>query len=895
MKTMRLNPEKGYFKSIENQRSFMDSLFHQFRLSKLEDWHQISRRKIIDNGGYTLVLYSYSNDKKKLLTSIYPNFPWKFETSQQLIKKNSYFKSIENQREFMCSLYEKFELTSMEDWLKISKNKIISNGGRALVLLCYSNDIKQLLSAVFPHYPWHFDIKLNEKLNENKKFQRKESHIRFMDQLYYKLDLKSLEDWLNITKRTLYDNGARNLLLYHYANDKTKLLTTIYPNYAWNFQSDLQIILNKKKDFRTIENQRKFMDNLFIKFKLKSLDDWVEISRNKLMENGGKSLLLYYYSNDMKKLLTSIYPNHQWNFDNQKIKFAENENFFITLENQQKYLDYLSQKFKLKSLDDWLFISERKICKYKGGKKLLSIYSNNVKKMISSIYPNHFFRIEKLIKIKKIQSNELKKLKKNKITAKENFISIENQQKFMDKLFIKFQLKSLEDFIHISRNKIILNKGKTLLLLFYSNDKKKLLQTIYPNYPWQFLIDRKNDRLIKLSFIEKQRKIMEKTFKKYQLKSLDDWLQIKRIILYKSGVKKLLLSYYADDMKNLLLSIYPNYPWQFDKMKIKSADYFKSFSNQKKFMDNLFVKFQLKTISDWLSITKTKLSTNGGSNLISIYSNQMDQLLPAIYPNYPWESHRFELNNLNNQQHLMEELFIKFKLEKISDWLNISKNQIMKNGGRKLLEIYNLDLLSLLISIYPNYSWQFDKLKYRRNISYFSSIQFYKRKIKFLIDKFIIEKKQDWYRLPLRFEDIDLFRILNLIFPNEKWKKSVLSFRSKKTTQRYLYIALREIFHSLITFEDYRHPLIQSNTHDIPLEFDVFIPSLNLAFEYQGMQHYFDIPAGFSTHESYLSRDKTKESLSNQMMIKLIYVPFWWDLSISSLFSTIVDKTLFVK
>jgi hypothetical protein len=74
----------------------------------------------------------------------------------------------------------------------------------------------------------------------------------------------------------------------------------------------------------------------------------------------------------------------------------------------------------------------------------------------------------------------------------------------------------------------------------------------------------------------------------------------------------------------------------------------------------------------------------------------------------------------------------------------------------------------------------------------------------------------------------------------------------------------------------YRHP-------DIFLtrragELDCFIPSLSLAFEYQGKQHYETVPHwGDST--PIQKHDQSKREQCKQLGITLIEVPYWWKLS----------------
>mmetsp|Transcript_11394 Transcript_11394/g.15806 ORF Transcript_11394/g.15806 Transcript_11394/m.15806 type:complete len:103 (+) Transcript_11394:1-309(+) len=70
------------------------------------------------------------------------------------------------------------------------------------------------------------------------------------------------------------------------------------------------------------------------------------------------------------------------------------------------------------------------------------------------------------------------------------------------------------------------------------------------------------------------------------------------------------------------------------------------------------------------------------------------------------------------------------------------------------------------------------------------------------------------------------------------------------------------------------------------MQLDVFIPSLSLAFEYQGQQHYQDISV-FSPQIRYQGRDDQKKQACLQHNITLVEVPYWWDHKPESLAASI--------
>jgi hypothetical protein len=67
---------------------------------------------------------------------------------------------------------------------------------------------------------------------------------------------------------------------------------------------------------------------------------------------------------------------------------------------------------------------------------------------------------------------------------------------------------------------------------------------------------------------------------------------------------------------------------------------------------------------------------------------------------------------------------------------------------------------------------------------------------------------------------------------------------------------------------------------------DIFLPKHQLAFEYQGEHHYFDIYLMGNLWQQQ-QRDKEKREVCQQKGITLIEIPYWWDKKTSSVIATI--------
>ena len=216
-------------RSISNQQKYIDKLYVKLKLTSLDEWKRVSRTKFRFYSADKL-LTLYSNDIPLLLTTLYPNFPWEFDEK----KKKERLKTREEKLGFMEKLFVKLRLKEMEDWLKVTRNKIKVNGGEEMINE-YNNSLPNLLSALYPSYPWPFHLL---KPPSTLYFKSIDNQRQFMEEVYIKEEFTSLEGFLTLTVNKLRLHGGLALLSTCSSHGREKideLLLSLFPFFPWPF------------------------------------------------------------------------------------------------------------------------------------------------------------------------------------------------------------------------------------------------------------------------------------------------------------------------------------------------------------------------------------------------------------------------------------------------------------------------------------------------------------------------------------------------------------------------------------------------------------------------------------------------------------------------------------
>ena len=631
-------------------------------------------------------------------------------------------------------------------------------------------------------------------------------------------------------------------------------------------------LLRKQKGYwQNNDNIYDFLSEIKEIYNLNSPEDWNSITSKQIISNGGNSLLSKFSVYELKCLAC---PEGKSIFNNPKQASGHWDN----KENVLKFLSKLKEKYNLNTLEDWNSINSNHI-KSNGGKTLLNKYSMYELKCMAFPEGKSIFNNPKLSKPAGYWENK------------------ENILKFLSKLKEKYNLNTPGDWKSINYNHIKSNGGKTLLNKYSMFELKCMAcpegKSIFNNpklfKPAGYWENKKNI----LQFLSELKE-------KYNLNTPEDWNLIGHKQIKAFGGWTLLKKYSINEIKCMAC---PEGKAMFNTNQFKPPGYWSNKENILQFLSEIKEKYNLNTPEDWNSITSAHILSEGGSRVFAKCSMYDLKCLACPEGKSIFNKNKQPAGYWDNKENInnfFEGIKQKYNLNTPEDWNSITQQHIQSNGGRTLLS--NLSMYELKCMACPEGKSIFTNPP--QPASYWDNKENILQFISKLKEKYNLNTPEDWKRISkhqivaeggwglingkksvdikLKFEDSNG----NVKFvPFSK----LFSKIHKRSSQRWLFLQIRKLFPDEEIVEDYFHSEI-SRISGFNVQFDIFMIERNIAIEYHGIQHYEDIPGGFSNVETYQNRDLEKEKLCSEHGIQLIVIPYWWDNKLDSLKSFLYSK-----
>lgn len=374
--------------------------------------------------------------------------------------------------------------------------------------------------------------------------------------------------------------------------------------------------------------------------------------------------------------------------------------------------------------------------------------------------------------------------------------------------------------------------------------------------------------------VHNRRKYMDLIAQHFGIVTYEDWYGLSRIELKNTfNFTPLLNKNYS--VAQMLKEVYPEFEWdsqKFRDLEIVAAHRMKL----RNAFDKIASDFGIQKQEEWYQLTSRQVQEE--VSLDRWDGSLFDSLMEA-YPEFVWEGWRFDRSpqgqwaTIENQRTYVDWIRTQLGVEKLEDWYKVSGDQFKELGGSGLLSTYNGSLVKLLQSVYPEMDWH-PWLFAQAPKEYWDNNHNARKCFDWLSAKLNISNPSDWNGIKLSVirqykasgliqHHGSLVNALQAAYPEYLWKK----FFSLSVGASQVLQTLYERVSKEDVLINYRHPELIHSASKRTMELDFYIPSMKLAFEYQGLQHY--------VNKGARNRDLEKQQACIKMGITLVEIPFW--------------------
>jgi hypothetical protein len=218
---------KGYWQNKENQRKLFNNIAEKLNIRTQEDWYSISRRQLTQYGGETLLRLYYNNSLYSALKSIYPMYSW--SRLMCINVPHNFWTKKSNRREYFDWISQQLGIEKQEDWYNYSGTYIRSLFKAGPLNGDYSTSLTKSLQETYPEFTW-FEWKFNRIPIHF--WDDEENQKKCFELVANELNINSLTEWMDITKREVIRAGGKSLLLFH--GSLWNALIALYRNVDWS-------------------------------------------------------------------------------------------------------------------------------------------------------------------------------------------------------------------------------------------------------------------------------------------------------------------------------------------------------------------------------------------------------------------------------------------------------------------------------------------------------------------------------------------------------------------------------------------------------------------------------------------------------------------------------------
>lgn len=603
-----------------------------------------------------------------------------------------------------------------------------------------------------------------------------------------------------------------------------------------------------------------------------SPEDWYQV-RVKDFENNHGANLLYRYYGTILNAVSDLFPDYDWKM----WLFAGGvpDRFYDDPTNQRAYMDWLGERLGFSKPEDWYRGISKKILKDNyGGGAFLWKFNNSPADAVMTVYPEY-----KLLPWK------------FKVAPMGFWLDDDNIRTYLEWLGKELDYSKPEDWYKISVRAMKANYGTSLQGNIWHGAVRNAAYFLFPDYDWKpWLFNQVPANWWK--YAENRKEYLLWLGEKLGYSKPEDWYQAKEATFYGNKGTGFLQEF--DGYIDAISQSFPDFdwkPWLFHQVP---EGYWDDPKNRRACIEWLQKKLNLKSREDWYQVSQSDILNSGCGGLLHYSSASVRAIVEDAYPEYEWLPWKFPATknyfweDAKNRMWYLKWLGGQLGYVEAEDWYKVTQRIFIDNYGAGLINNqYHGIPLNAVSELYPDYDWKpwlFSKVPR----GFWLDEKNCRDYMMWLEKKLGYTKPEHWYRVKrpdfshnhggglMRRLGSPLLAVMCL-YPDFPWEPD--KFHRGLRAQRQLFSCVTKLYPGKIVKFNYLHPDLRFAGSNFKMELDVFLPQLDLAFEYQGEGHFklVSVWGGEEGLKVVQALDEQKRSACAADNITLIEVPFWWD------------------
>lgn len=207
------------------------------------------------------------------------------------------------------------------------------------------------------------------------------------------------------------------------------------------------------------------------------------------------------------------------------------------------------------------------------------------------------------------------------------------------------------------------------------------------------------------------RRFLDASKKILKIKHWKDWYRINTQQFIDIGGRSL-LNCFNGSPSQLIMSVYPEYPWKLLDFGQVPQRYWTLHENRLAFLESMKSSLNINQPEDWYNVSQRNIMDFGGASLLDYFGGSPSRLIMTVYPNFEWNELRFKhtsrsyWSNQDNVERFMKKLEEKLQIKRWEDWYNVTSKDIIDLGGTALIARFNGSPSQLVMKSLPQHSWE---------------------------------------------------------------------------------------------------------------------------------------------------------------------------------------------